>query len=88
MLLDLNMPMKGGFDVLAWVRSQPVLRRLSIVVLTASSRVEDVEQAFDLGANSYLVKPSNLDVLTDMVRCLHDWLQINHFPPLNETVRQ
>jgi CheY-like chemotaxis protein len=88
MLLDLNMPMKSGFDVLTWVRAQPGLRRLTIIILTASMRTEDVERAFDLGATSYLVKPSKLDGLIDMVRCLHDWLEINHFPPLNEAVRK
>jgi len=82
LLLDLNMPMTSGFDVLTWVRAQPALRRLSIMVLTASMRTEDVERAFDLGANSFLVKPSSMEELTAMVRCLRDWLSINHFPPL------
>lgn len=86
MLLDLNMPMKNGFDVLSWVRSQPTFKRLSITILTASMRPEDVERAFDLGANSYLVKPSNLDALAAMIRCLRDWIRINHFPPLNDLV--
>jgi CheY-like chemotaxis protein len=87
MLLDLNMPMKNGFDVLSWVRTQPAFRRLSIIILTASVRPEDVERAFALGASSYLVKPSNLDALVSMMRCLRDWIQINHFPPLNEMVK-
>src|SRR3990172_6437231 len=52
MLLDLNMPMKNGFEVLTWVRAQTGLKRLSIIVLTASTRTEDIERAFDLGANS------------------------------------
>lgn len=86
MFLDLNMPMKNGFDVLGWVRTQPALKRLSIIILTASLRPEDVERAFDLGANSYLVKPSNMDALVAMLRCLRDWIQINHFPPLNDMV--
>lgn len=88
MLLDLNMPMKNGFDVLSWVRAQPSFKRLSITILTASTRLEDVERAFDLGANSYLVKPSDLEVLAAMIRCLRDWMQYNHFPPLNEAVRR
>jgi len=82
MLLDLNMPMKNGFDVLTWVRARTGLKRLSIAVLTASMRAEDVERAFDLGANSFLVKPSNLDELAAMLRCLRDWIQINQFPSL------
>jgi CheY-like chemotaxis protein len=82
MLLDLNMPRKNGFDVLTWVRLQPNLKRLAIIILTASMRAADVERAFDLGATSFLVKPSNLDTLSTMMRCLCDWIQINHFPPL------
>jgi DNA-binding response OmpR family regulator len=82
MLLDLNMPMKNGFDVLAWVRSQAGLKRLSIIILSASMRTEDVERAFDLGANSFLVKPGSLEALVAMIRCLRDWIHINHFPSL------
>jgi CheY-like chemotaxis protein len=88
MLLDLNMPMRNGFEVLTWVRTQPALKRLSIIILTSSMRTEDVERAFDLGASSYLVKPASLDDLTAMMRCLRDWLHYNHFPPLNESVKR
>ena len=83
LLLDLNMPKKNGFDVLAWVRSRPGLKRLTIIVLTASMRSEDVKRAFDLGVTSFLVKPSNLDALTDMIQCLSEWIRISHFPRLN-----
>jgi CheY-like chemotaxis protein len=97
MLLDLNMPRTNGFGVIRWVRSQPNLKRLSIIVLTASSRPEDVAQAFDLGANSYLVKPSAMSALITMICCLRDWLEYNQFPSLldapvpspgSETVKQ
>ncbi len=87
MLLDLNMPKKNGFEVLAWVRAQPVLKRMAIFILTASMRTEDVERAFDLGATSFLVKPLSLDELAAMLHCLGDWIQINHFPPLEEAGR-
>ena len=87
-LLDLNMPMKNGFDVLAWVRAQPAFKHLSVIVLTASMRPEDVERAFDLGATSYLVKPIDIGDLASMIRCLRDWIQINHFPPLNGAVKR
>lgn len=88
MLLDINMPMKNGFEVLAWVRTQPALKRLSIIILSASMRTEDIERAYDLGANSFLVKPGTMEDLTSMMRCLRDWLQYNHFPPLNQAVRR
>ncbi len=81
-LLDLNMPRKNGFEVLEWVRQQPGLRRLRVYILSASSRSQDIERAYDLGANSYLVKPGNLDGLIHMAKCLVAWLQLSHFAPL------
>jgi len=84
-LLDLNMPKKNGYDVLAWVRAQPFLKRLAIIIMTASMRREDVDRAFYFGATSFLVKPSNLDTLAAMMRCLCDWIAINYFPTLHET---
>jgi DNA-binding response OmpR family regulator len=86
-LLDLNMPMKNGFDVLTWARAQTGLKHLTIIVLTASTRPQDVQRAFDLGATSFLVKPTELGELVAMIRCLRDWIQINHYPPLNDRAR-
>jgi len=83
MLMDLNMPKKNGFDVLTWVRAQPGLKRLSIIVMTASTRTEDIERAFELGTNAFLVKPGNLDALVTMLRCLWDWIRISRFAPLD-----
>src|SRR5678815_5996360 len=56
-LLDLNLPMVNGFTVLAWIRSHPKLKRIPVIIWTASSRDEDVERAFELGAAGFLVKP-------------------------------
>lgn len=86
MLLDLRMPMKDGFEVLKWVAGQTGLKRMSIIVLSASTRDEDVEQAFELGAKSFLLKPGSIDELTTMMRCLRDWIEYNHFPPMPATV--
>jgi CheY-like chemotaxis protein len=82
MLLDLNMPMKDGFDVLSWARAQPGLKRLSIVVLSASSRPQDIERAFDAGASAFMVKPRTFDELVEMIRVLQDWMQVNQFSAL------
>src|SRR5947208_3928352 len=57
LLLDLKMLGTDGFEVLQWVRSEPDLKRLLGVVLTSSELQEDVDGAYALGANSYLVKP-------------------------------
>ncbi len=82
MLLDLNMPKKNGFDVLAWLNTQPGLNRLMVIVLTASRRPEDADRAYDLGAKAFLVKPDNFNDLIAMSRCLREWIGFNYFPCL------
>jgi len=71
--------------VLTWLRKQPVLKRITIVVLTASKRIGDVERAYDCGANFFLVKPGSIEDLIIMIGTLRDWLLLNRFPPLNES---
>ncbi len=77
-LLDLKLPRKSGHEVLEWLRGQANLKRLPVVVLTASSESSDVNRAYDLGANSYLVKPVTFDALVEMVKTLNlYWLILN-----------
>ncbi len=77
-LLDLKLPRRSGHEVLQWLRAQPVLKRLAVVVLTSSKESEDVNRAYDLGANSYLVKPVAFDELIRMVQTLDVyWLLLN-----------
>jgi CheY-like chemotaxis protein len=77
-LLDLKLPRKSGHEVLEWLRQQQTLKRLPVVVLTASSESSDVNRAYDLGANSYLVKPVTFDSLVEMVKTLNlYWLILN-----------
>jgi CheY-like chemotaxis protein len=83
MLLDLNMPKKNGFDVLEWVRAQNQLKHLHIIVMTASTRPDDVRKAYQLGANSFLVKPVAIEDLVKIVGCMHDWLQMSQLAPVN-----
>jgi CheY-like chemotaxis protein len=85
MLLDLKLPRKSGFEVLEWIRSQPGLRRLRVVVLSSSSQSADVDRAHELGANSYLVKPVAFDDLVSMVRNLGTyWMILAESPELND----
>src|SRR5690349_6894965 len=67
MLLDLKMPRLNGFDVLSWLRQQPGLKRLLVTILTSSDQPEDINRAYDLGANSYLLKPHNSGQLSELV---------------------
>jgi CheY-like chemotaxis protein len=83
MLLDLKMPRKNGFEVIEWVREQPGLRRLPIVVMTSSKEDPDVNRAYELGANTYLVKPVKFEGLVEMVRTLHlFWLILAEKPSI------
>jgi len=78
MLLDLGIPYKDGFEVLKWIRQQPELKRLVVVVFSSVEKIEDINRAYDLGANSYLVKPATFTGLVDLVMSLHKyWLGSN-----------
>ncbi len=86
LLLDLKLPRRSGFEVLEWLRRQPGLRRLPVVVLTSSQEMADVNRAFDLGANSYLVKPVAPAALLDLVKTLGlYWLDYNQQPHIPGT---
>lgn len=80
-LLDLKLPRKSGHEVIEWLRQQPNLKRLPVVVLTSSSDKGDVNRAYDLGANSYLVKPVAFEALKNMMQTLNlYWLLTNEKP--------
>ena len=80
-LMDLKMPRMHGLEVLAWIRTQPVLKRLVVIVLTASNQASEVNRAYELGANSYLVKPVELEALVELVKGIGAyWLSLNERP--------
>src|SRR6516162_682562 len=65
-LLDLKLPGTDGFEVLRWIRMEPGLTGLRVVVLTSSEHIRDVNLAYALGANSYLVKPLDFNHFVEM----------------------
>jgi CheY-like chemotaxis protein len=74
-LLDINMPKKSGFEVLEWIRRQPGLRSLPVLMLTSSSHDADRETAYRLGADDFLLKPSDPLKLDEVVKLIHTrWL--------------
>lgn len=80
-LLDLKLPRKSGLEVLEWLRAQSTLRRLPVVMLTSSRETGDIARAYDLGANSYLVKPVAYEDLARMIAALDlYWLRLNERP--------
>jgi CheY-like chemotaxis protein len=80
-LLDLKMPRVDGFEVLQWIRNEPGLKSLTVVVLTSSEQIWDVNKAYALGANSFMVKPSDFESRTALASLINMyWLQHNRFP--------
>ena len=77
-LLDLRLPKVSGLEVLRWIRSQPHLRALPVIVLSSSSETQDIDQAYGLGVNSYLQKPVRFDSLIEMLKSIGMyWMILN-----------
>ena len=75
LLLDLNMPKINGFQVLEWVKKQPLLDQIPVAILATSDHDPHVTRAFQLGADSYLVKPPDAEALLALVNRIHAyWL--------------
>jgi CheY-like chemotaxis protein len=82
-LLDLKVPYVSGLDVLRQIRADAKLRKLIVVVFTSSSLDSDVVQAYEIGANSFLVKPSRLEEQKEVASLIvRYWLQSNLPPPM------
>jgi CheY-like chemotaxis protein len=76
--LDIKLPQMSGFEVLRWMRSQPELRRIVVIVLTSSNHPGDVHQAYEVGANSYVVKPASYEQLFEFTKAFKDyWISWN-----------
>ena len=72
-LLDLKMPGANGFEVLKWIRSHETFTDLVVVVMSGSRDDADIHRAYELGANSYLIKPSKFEDLVRMMESLKDY---------------
>ena len=81
-VLDLNLPNKTGLEVLEWIRASAPDPTVPVVVLTSSTSDQDMREAYRLGANSYLNKPSQPDELIELLRVFKlYWFQYNQVPP-------
>lgn len=80
-LLDLNMPRMDGREALKEIKSDPDLRRIPVIVLTTSKAEEDVIRSYDIGANSFIVKPVTAEGFIEVIRSLQRyWLEIVEIP--------
>src|SRR5437870_1339531 len=90
MLLDLNMPRLDGFEVLRWLQDQQHLAKMRVVVLTDSMDTRDTKAAYQLGAHSFLVKPTDFSQSVRlMTQMANEWLPGPHIgepPPENGTL--
>jgi len=81
-LLDIKLPLVDGFEVLQRIKADPRTRRTPVIMMTSSDAAGDRNRAYDLGANSYIVKPVDFNELADAVlECASYWLKLNRPPP-------
>lgn len=81
-LLDLNMPRKDGREALIDIKADKDLRRIPVVVMTTSKAEEDILRSYDLGVNSFIVKPVTFEGLVEVMRTLgRYWFEIVELPP-------
>ncbi|MEM7726438.1 MAG: response regulator [Cyanobacteria bacterium P01_A01_bin.45] len=80
-LLDLNMPKKDGREALKEIKADPKLRQIPVIVLTTSKAPEDIHRSYDLGANSFIIKPRSFDSLVEVMRNIGKyWFDIVELP--------
>jgi CheY-like chemotaxis protein len=83
-LLDLNMPRKDGREALREIKSDPVLRKIPVVILTTSKADTDIGRIYELGANSFIAKPTSFDALVSVMKVLGQyWFEIVELPTKN-----
>ena len=85
LLLDLNLPRVDGREVLEQIRADSKLRRMAVVVLTTSRREEDILRSYELGCNSFITKPVDINQFIRVIQALERyWFQIVVLPPKTE----
>jgi len=83
LLLDLRMPKVNGFEVLSWLQAHPEIAHLPVAVMTSSVDEPDIDRAYKLGADSYLIKPPNAETLLALVQRLKAYWLILREPSLH-----
>jgi CheY-like chemotaxis protein len=85
-LLDLRLPKVDGIDVLRQARQLPVWKQIPFVVVTTSRENTDISRAYELGVNSYIVKPVNFAAFTDVVKQIKFYWLLTNEPPFPDTM--
>jgi len=87
-ILDLKLPKVDGFEVLIWIRRQEGIRGLPVIVLTSSNQIRDVNRAYSLGANSFVVKELDFQHAVDFSSFLKHWLHTARKPETSRPPRK
>ena len=80
LILDLKMPRMSGLELLSWIREHPEYRVIPTIIMTSSRMERDIDNAYTLGANTYMVKPSSFEELAKMVKLAHEYWAVSSKP--------
>ena len=80
-LLDINLPKINGLEVLRELKTHPLLQRIPVIVLTSSGEDRDIQKAYELGANSYIVKPVDFEKFVEVAAQIDLYWNVINIPP-------
>ena len=86
-VMDIHMPRLGGFQVLEWIKRAGPFRRIPVVIVSSSERPDDIDRAYELGANAYMVKPMNFRAVETLFQSITHYWGLECAKPELETVR-
>jgi CheY-like chemotaxis protein len=85
-VMDIKMPRMSGFEVLEWIKHNPTFRRLPVIIVSSSDRPQDIDRAYELGANAYMVKPVNFRAVERLFGSITHYWGLECAKPGLETV--
>ena len=80
LILDLKMPRMNGLELLTWIHEHPEVRVIPTIVMSSSRQDPDIEKAYNLGANTYMIKPCSFEELAMMVKATHEYWALSVKP--------
>jgi CheY-like chemotaxis protein len=84
-VMDIKMPRMSGFDVLEWIKKDGALRRIPVIIVSSSDRPQDINQAYELGANAYMVKPVSFRAVERLFESITHYWGLECAKPVFET---
>jgi len=89
LLIDINMPRVNGLELMSWLRTQPDFEHIVAIALSGSAEQDEINRAYQMGANSYLLKPSASAELEKVINAFYQyWICSNHLPRIGAAVER